>query len=410
MFLDFFLLLKKDGLPVSLHEYLTLLEALKQETVGFNVDDFYYLSRTVLIKHESHLDRFDQLFGQYFKGLEAKAKLMGADIPEEWLRKNFERLFSEEEKALIQAMGGLDKVMERLQQLLNEQKERHEGGSKWIGTNGVSPFGSGGFNPEGVRIGGEKGGQRSAIKVWDQRQYANLDDDVELNTRNMKLALKRLRVFTREGIVEELDLEETIRKTSENAGILDITMIPSKKNRVKVLLLLDVGGSMDDHVELCSQLFSAAKHEFKHLEHYYFHNCLYESVWKDNQRRSERIPTWELMHKYNQDYKLIFVGDAAMAPYELMSNGGSVEHNNQESGMVWLKRMFDHFPYHAWINPNSLSSWTYYQSTVIIRELIEQRMFPMTLSGLSLTMKSLKDKKVKYEEEAKFFQSRTHGL
>ncbi|MDX2001426.1 MAG: VWA domain-containing protein [Chitinophagales bacterium] len=410
MFLDFFLLLKNDGLPASLHEYLALLEALEQQAVGFNLDDFYALSKSILIKHENQLDRFDQLFAQYFKGLEAKAKNIAADIPEEWLRKNFDRIFSDEEKALIQAMGGLDKLLERLQQLLDEQQERHEGGNRWIGTGGTSPFGANGYNPEGIRIGQEGSGSRSAVKVWDERRFANLDDNVELNTRNIKLALKRLRVFTREGIADELDLEDTIRKTSENAGLLDITMIPSKKNRVKILLLLDVGGSMDDHVETCSQLFSAARHEFKHLEHYYFHNCLYETVWKDNQRRYvDRIPTWELLHRYNSDYKLIFVGDAAMAPYELYSSNGSLEHQNSETGIAWLKRMTDHFPYFAWINPNPLDAWSYYQTTVAIRELFEHRMFPMTLPGLSLAMKSLKNKKVRYEAESAFLGSSVRG-
>lgn len=404
MFLDFFLLLKKDGLPVSLHEYLALLDALDKGLVEYSIDDLYYLSRATLIKHESHLDRFDQLFAQYFKGIEAVSKDLMTKLPEDWLAKNLNRVFTDEEKAMIEAMGGMDKLMERLQQLLNEQKERHEGGSKWIGTGGTSPFGNGGYNPEGVRIGGQGGG-RTAVKVWEQRQFANLDDDVELNTRNMKLALKRLRVFTREGIADELDLDGTIKRTSENAGILDVQLVPTKKNRVKVLMLFDVGGSMDDHIETCSQLFSAAKHEFKHLEFYYFHNCLYESVWKDNNRRGDRIPTWELMHRYNSDYKLIFVGDAAMAPYELFSKGGSVEHNNPENGLVWLQRMQDHFPYHAWINPNTLDSWDYFQTTAAIREQFAHRMFPMTLSGLSMTMKSLKDKKVKYEAKSVFMGS-----
>lgn len=397
MFLDFFYLLKKEGLPVSLHEYLALHEALDKDAANYSVDDFYYLSRSILIKHESHLDRFDQLFGQYFKGMEVLGKETFGDIPEEWLRKNLMNYLTEEEKAMIEAMGGLDKLMERFKQLMEEQKERHEGGNKWIGTGGTSPFGANGYNPEGFRIGQEGSRNRRAVKVWDKRQYANLDENVELNTRNIKLALKRLRVFTREGIAEELDLDETIRKTSENAGLLDIHMVPSKKNRVKVLMLFDVGGSMDDHVETCSQLFSAARHEFKHLEQYYFHNCLYESVWKDNSRRGDRIPTWDLLHRYGQDYKVIFVGDAAMSPYEVVTPGASVEHYNPEAGLTWLNRIREHFTYVSWINPNVISDWQYFESTQIIRQIMEDRMFPMTLAGLQLTMKSLKDKKITYQ-------------
>lgn len=396
MFLDFFYMLKRDGIPVSLHELLALMEALDKQVVEYQIDDFYYLSRSILIKHESHLDRFDQLFGEYFKGIEAISKESIGDIPEDWLRKHLENNLSEEEKALIEAMGGLDKLMERFKQLMEEQQERHEGGNKWIGTGGTSPFGANGYNPEGFRIGQEGSRNRRAVKVWDKRQYANLDDDVELNTRNIKLALKRLRVFTREGIADELDIDETIRRTSENAGILDIEMVPSKKNRVKVLMLFDVGGSMDDHVEICSQMFSAAKHEFKHLEYYYFHNCLYESVWKDNNRRGDRIPTFDILHKYNSDYKVIFVGDAAMSPYEVVTAGASVEHYNPESGMTWLKRVKEHFKYVSWINPNYIDDWRYFESTHIIREIMEYRMFPMTLNGLQQTMKSLKDQKLTY--------------
>lgn len=397
MFLDFFYLLKKEGLPVSLHEYLALHEALDKGAANYNVNDFYYLSRSVLIKHESHLDRYDQLFGQYFEGMEAKGKEAFGDIPEEWLRKNLMNYLSEEEKAMIEAMGGIDKLMERFKELMEEQKERHEGGSKWIGTGGTSPFGANGYNPEGFRIGQEGSRNRRAVKVWDKRQYANLDENVELNTRNIKLALKRLRVFTREGILEELDLDETIRKTSENAGLLDIHMVPSKKNRVKVLMLFDVGGSMDDHVETCSQLFSAARHEFKHLEQYYFHNCLYESVWKDNSRRGDRIPTWDLLNRYGKDYKVIFVGDAAMSPYEVVTPGASVEHYNPEAGVTWLNRIREHFSYVSWINPNLISDWPYFESTQIIRQIMEDRMFPMTLAGLQQTMKSLKDKKITFK-------------
>lgn len=396
MFLDFFYLLKREGLPVSLHEYLNLMEAMQQGLNEFNVDDFYYLSRSILIKHESHLDRYDQLFGHYFQNLEYESRELFGDIPEEWLRKNLLNNLSDEEKALIEAMGGLDKLMERFKQLMEEQKERHEGGNKWIGTGGTSPFGAYGYNPEGFRIGQEGSRNRRAIKVWDKRQYANLDDEVELNTRNIKLALKRLRVFTREGIADELDMDTTIKKTSEQAGMLNIHMVPSKKNRVKVLMLFDIGGSMDDHIETCSQLFSGARAEFKHLEYYYFHNCLYESVWKDNHRRGDRIPTWELLHKYNQDYKVIFVGDAAMSPYEIVTPGASVEHYNPEAGLVWLQRVKEHFPYVSWINPNHTQDWQYYESTAILRQVMDYRMFPMTLAGLQQTMKSLKDKKVEF--------------
>lgn len=397
MFLPFFYHLKQEKFPVSLQEYLTLLEAMQQHLDNYNLDDFYYLSRSILVKHETHLDRYDQIFGHYFNDLELKAQeLFGANINEEWLKNKLMSELSEEEKAMIAKMGGLDALMDRFKDLLDEQKDRHEGGNKWIGTGGTSPFGNSGYNPEGFRIGG-KGGNRRAVKVWEKRQFANLDDSLELDTRNIKLALKRLRVFTREGQPDELDLDGTIKKTSENAGVLDIKMVPQKKNNVKVLLLMDVGGSMDDHVEMCSRLFSAARHEFKHLEHYYFHNCLYESVWKDNRLRfSERIPTMELLNRYNRDYKVIFVGDAAMAPYEIAYTGGSVEHYNDESGAAWLQRIIDHFDHVSWINPNPIRAWEYYESTYMLRHIFHNRMFPMTLKGISLAMKSLRDKKVQY--------------
>ena len=397
MFLDFFYSLKQNGLPVSLHEYLTLMEGLDEQLSSNNIDDFYYLSRSILIKHEAHLDKFDQLFGEYFKGIQKKADgLFGSEIPEEWLRKNLERHLTEEEKALIKAMGGLDKLMERFQQLLEEQKKRHEGGNKWIGTGGTSPFGANGYNPEGFRIGQAGSRNRSAIKVWDQRQFANLKDDAELDTRNLKLALKRLRVFTREGIEEELDIDDTIDRTCRNAGMLDIKMVPSERNRVKVLIFFDIGGSMDDHIETCEKLFSAARHEFKHLEYFYFHNCIYETVWRDNRRRSDRVPTFDVMHKYNGDYKVIFVGDAAMSPYEITHSGGSIEHNNPESGLLWLQRIRQHYPYLAWINPNAEHGWDYFASTKIIREFTGHRMYPMTITGIVECMKALKDKKLKY--------------
>lgn len=408
MFIDFFYLLRSDGLKVTLHEYLTLLEAVKQGLANYNLDDFYALSKSILIKHENQLDRYDQLFGQYFQGMEAIPNEFFDDIPEDWLRKNLENNLSEEEKAMIEAMGGMEKLMERFKELMKEQNERHEGGNKWIGTGGTSPFGAYGYNPEGFRIGQDRSRNRKAIKVWDKRHFANLDDSVELDTRNMKMVLKRLRELTREGAEEELDMDGTIRKTSENAGMLNIKMQASKKNRVKVLMLMDNGGSMDDHVELCSRLFSAARHQFKHLEFYYFHNCLYEYVWKDNKRRyDEKIPTWELLNKYNKDYKLIFVGDAAMSPYEVVAEGGSVEHYNPEAGVVWLERMKEHFPDHIWINPNPEYSWDYFQSTQILQEIFGHRMFPMTLNGLQKGMKALKDRKITHQQNSQFLGAKT---
>ena len=398
MFLDFFLLLKNDGLPVTIKEYLTLLEALDKEVVAYSVDDFYYLCRSVLIKHEQYLDRFDRLFGFYFKGIETIDSEEFLKIPEEWLRRSMQRVLTDEEKALIKAMGGLDKLFERLRELMKEQKKRHEGGNKWIGTGGTSPFGAYGYNPEGIRIGQDEGRNRKAVKVWDKREFKNLDDGVELETRNMKMALKRLRVLTREGIDEEIDLDETIKKTSKNAGMLELEMVPVKKNRVKVLLFLDVGGSMDDHIEVCARLFSAAKYEFKHLEYFYFHNCLYEKVWKDNTRRWEEvIPTFEVLHKYNSDYKVIIVGDASMSPYELLYKNGSVEHNNDEPGFVWLDRLKNQYPDIVWLNPVPVEDWRYVETVQMLKKFMEGRMFPLTLSGLLKAVKALKDKKRKFE-------------
>jgi uncharacterized protein with von Willebrand factor type A (vWA) domain len=333
------------------------------------------------------------LFGNYFHGVELTDSEK-KEIPKEWLQKEIDRLFSEEEKAMIEKLGGLDKLMERLQQLLEEQKEKHQGGNKWIGTGGTSPFGNSGFNPEGINIGG-KGGGRSAVKVWEKRQFQNYSSDVELNTRNIKLALKRLRILTREGIEDELDLHTTIEKTSRNGGYLEIEMQPAKKNRVKVLLFFDVGGSMDPYVELCEQLFSAAKSELKHLEFFYFHNCVYESIWKDNNMRySDRIPTFEILHKFNQDYRVIFVGDATMSPYELTAQGGSVEHYNDETGIAWLQRFVTKFPNTVWLNPSNEYYWDGTPTVKIIKEVFKDRMFPMTLDGLAKAMKTLKGKKV----------------
>jgi uncharacterized protein with von Willebrand factor type A (vWA) domain len=390
MFLDFFYLLKQNGIPVSLREYLDLLEGVQQEVSGPSIDEFYYLAKATLVKHEGQLDRFDVLFGQYFRGKQGGNFEVLNSVPEDWLRKHFERELTDEEKAMVESLGGLEKLIERFKKIWDEQQEQHEGGNKWIGTGGTSPFGNSGYNPEGFRIGGE-GGNRRAIKVWEQRRYQNLDDQLELNTRSIKLALRQLRILTREGRPTELDLDGTIRKTSDNAGMLDIKMVPSRKNRVKVLMLLDIGGSMDDHVRTCSELFSAARYEFKHLEHYYFHNCLYEYVWKDNRRRfSERIPTWQLLHSYPKDYKVIFVGDAAMSPIELTHQGGSVEHWNEEPGFTWLQRVKEQYPAMAWINPTPQRYWDFYESTQMIRQFVEDRMFPLTLQGLGDAMKELK--------------------
>ena len=399
MFLDFFLMLKSEGLPVSLKEYLALLEGLEEEVTGYTVNEFYYLCRTVLIKHERHLDRFDMLFGHYFKGMDYVPLHDFYDLPEEWLRKNKLLDLSDEEKAMVEAMGGWDKLMERFKELLDEQNERHEGGNKWIGTGGTSPFGANGFNPEGYRIGQSGSRNRSAVKVWDKREFRNFSDQEELNTRNLKMALRRLRVFTREGKAEELDLDTTIDKTCRNAGLLELEMVPSKRNRVKVLLFFDVGGTMDDHVDLCSRLFSAARYEFKQLEFYYFHNCIYETVWKDNARRHERIPTFEVLNKFNKDYKVIIVGDAYMSPYELLYAGGSVEHWNDEAGIVWLRRIKEHYPHIVWLNPNNEYYWQYAESSKILREFFDHRMFPLTVEGLSLAIKALKDAKIDYRSD-----------
>ncbi len=398
MFLDFFLLLKNDGIPVTIKEYLTLLEALDEGIAEYSVDDFYYLSRTSLIKHEHHLDRFDLLFGYYFEGVEKIDTEEFMKIPEDWLRKSFVSALTDEEKELIKGIGGLDKLLERLKELMKEQKKRHQGGNKWIGTGGTSPFGAYGYNPEGIRIGQDESRHRRAVKVWDKREFKDLDDGVELQTRNMKMALRRLRILTREGTSEELDLDKTIDKTSRNAGYLEIEMVPAKKNNVKVLLFLDIGGSMDDHIELCSRLFSAAKYEFKHLEHYYFHNCLYEFVWKNNKRRwQEAIPTFEVFNKYNSDYKVIIVGDASMSPYELLYQNGSVEHNNDEAGFVWLDRLKSRYPDIVWLNPVPVPQWKYTESIGMVKQFMNDRMFPLTLSGLQKAIRALKDKKIKFE-------------
>ncbi|AHB06590.1 vWA domain-containing protein [Pandoraea pnomenusa] len=389
MLIDFFYTLRAAKLPVSVKEYLTLLEALQRQVIAPSLDEFYYLARLSLVKDEKHYDKFDQAFGAYFKGVQQVVDASG-EVPLEWLRKRMQRELSPEDKARIQALGGLDKLMERLKQLFDEQKGRHEGGSKWIGTGGTSPFGNGGYNPEGIRIGGESNGNRTAVKVWDQRAYRDYDDTVELGTRNIKVALRRLRKFAREGAAEELDLDDTIRSTAANAGWLDLKLVPERHNNVKVLMLLDVGGSMDDHIARTEELFSAAKSEFKHLEFYYFHNCVYDFLWRQNRRRhSERFETWDVLRKYPADYKLIFVGDATMSPYEVLQPGGSVEYNNKEAGAVWLRRFIDRFPHHAWLNPEPEAIWQYRQSISVIRQLFANRMYPITIAGLESAMRVL---------------------
>jgi uncharacterized protein with von Willebrand factor type A (vWA) domain len=383
MLIQFFLHLKACGLPVSTREFLTLIEALEARVVSLSLDDFYTLSRICLVKDEAHFDRFDVAFAAYFKGVNAIFDVR-ATIPEEWLRKEFERLLSAEDRAKVEALGGLDKLMELFKQRLAEQKGRHAGGSKWIGTGGTSPFGAYGYNPEGIRVGQESGGSRSAVKVWDERSFRNLDGDVELNTRNLKVALRKLRKFAREGVPEELDLEGTIEGTAKNAGWLDLHMVPERRNRVKVLLFLDVGGSMDPHVRVCEELFSAAKSEFRHLEYFYFHNCIYDFIWRDNSRRSfERLPTQDILHKYGPDWKLVVVGDAAMSPYELTQAGGSVEYSNGEPGIVWLRRLFTHFRRVAWWNPEPERAWEYTRSTQLVLDALGPRMFPLTLTGVA---------------------------
>jgi uncharacterized protein len=389
MLSGFFVKLKDHKIPVSIKEWLTLLEAMQKDVISPSIDEFYYLSRTTLVKDEQNFDKFDRAFGEYFKGIESVAGVE-LDVPLEWLLKQAELNLSPEEKAMIEAMGGWEKLMEALKKRLEEQKGRHQGGNKWIGTAGTSPFGAYGYNPEGVRIGQDKSRNRSAVKVWDAREYRNLDDSVELGTRNIKVALRRLRKFAREGAPEELDLDTTIDKTARNAGILDLSMRPERHNAVKVLMFLDIGGSMDDHVKLCEELFSAAKTEFKHLEYFYFHNCLYDYVWKDNRRRhSERTRTFDIMHKYGHDYKLVFVGDATMSPYEVLQPGGSIEYSNDEAGAVWLKRVLEVYPRAVWLNPEPEEIWPYRQSIGILKEIMGGRMYPTTIQGLERAMRAL---------------------
>ncbi|MBM2854150.1 MAG: von Willebrand factor [Steroidobacteraceae bacterium] len=416
MLIRFFLMLRAAGVPVSITEFLALLEALQARLIGpekgrpekgtlpfsswekgsvpfsglpFS-EQFYHLARAVLVKDERHFDRYDQVFAAHFRGIELAFEALVAEIPADWMRKSLELSLSDEDKARIAALGGWDALMETLRRRLAEQQGRHEGGSKWIGTGGTSPFGAHGYNPEGVRIGQEGSRNRRAVKVWDRREFANLDDTVGLGTRNVKLALRRLRRFARQGAAEQLDLDGTIDSTARRAGLLDIRMIPERHNAVKVLLFLDVGGSMDDHVRICEELFSAASSEFKHLEYFYFHNFVYESVWKDNRRRhTERTRTVEVMRTYGHDYKLVMVGDATMSPYEIVQPGGSIEHWNEEAGAAWMRRLLSNYPHHVWLNPEPRDRWEWTPSVKITRELFEDRMFPLTLSGLDRAMKAL---------------------
>jgi len=389
VFISFFLELRAAKVPASLREYLTLLEGMREHVAMFDIDEFYFLSRTALVKDERHLDRFDRVFGHVFKGIETPTDPQ-TELPEEWLKKLGERYLTPEEKAQIEALGGWEKLMETLRERLAEQKGRHSGGKKWIGTLGTSPFGAHGYNPEGVRIGPKSEGNRTAVKIWDKREFRNLDDTVELGTRNIKLALRRLRQFAREDADLELDLPDTIRSTAHNAGWLDLKMVPERHNAVKQLLFLDVGGSMDDHVRICEELFSAARSEFKHLEYFYFHNCLYDTVWKDSRRRHvEQIDVMEVLRTYDAGHKLVLVGDASMSPYEIEKEGGSVERWNDEPGEVWLRRVLDAYPKAVWLNPVPEKYWGGTTSIGMIRRLMDDRMFPLTLDGIDRGMREL---------------------
>jgi uncharacterized protein with von Willebrand factor type A (vWA) domain len=382
MLIGFFQVLRRAGIPVSIKELLDLILALKNQLAFSSVDDFYFLSRTVLVKDEKYFDRFDQAFGFYFRDLESFHDIIQAMIPDEWLRQEFSQQLSEEDKARVESLGGLDKLIEEFKKRLDEQKARHQGGSKWIGTGGTSPFGHGGYNPEGIRIGGESKNKK-AVKVWEKREFRNLDDSVELGTRNIKIALRRLRKFARTGAEHELDMDGTIRSTASNAGLLDIKMVPERHNSAKVLLFFDVGGSMDPHIRICEEMFAAARSEFKHMEYFYFHNFIYESVWHDNSRRHhERLPLLDIMHRYSSDYHVIFVGDAAMSPYEIMQPGGSVEHWNEEAGVAWMRRLKETYRKIMWINPLPKDLWHYTHSIEITSHLMDGHMYPLTVKGL----------------------------
>ncbi len=390
MLIGFFQEVRNANVPVTLREFLDLIDALENNLVFADMEEFYYLARACLVKDEKYFDKFDLAFSSYFKGLDDLGQLIKAFLPDDWLRREFEESLSEEDKQKIQSLGGLDKVLDEFRKRLNEQKGRHQGGSKWIGTGGTSPFGAYGYNPAGIRMGQNQNRNHRALKVWDRRDFRNLDDSVELGTRNIKVALKRLRRFARSGAQEELDMDNTIRATARNAGYLDLKMIPERHNAVKVLLLMDIGGSMDAHIKTCEELFSASRSEFKHLEYYYFHNFIYENLWRDNRRRhSELTSTWDVLHKYGSDYKIIFVGDASMSPYEITYPGGSVEHWNREAGSVWMERFKDTFSKLIWLNPIPEKHWHYTQSIALTRELTEDKMFPLTLKGLESGMKFL---------------------
>ena len=383
-------MLRSGGLNTSITELLHLLEAMQYGIAKFSVDNFYYLSRSILVKDESLFDRFDQIFTAHFSGIEKIINELFKDVPEEWLRKQAQLMLTEEERAQIESMGGFEKLIETLKKRFEEQKDRHQGGGKWIGTAGTSPYGAYGYNPEGIRIGQPGSVHRRAVKVWDKREFRNLDNSVNIGTRSIKIALRQLRKFAREGIADQLDIDNTIKKTAKNAGLLELEMVPEKHNSIKILLCLDVGGSMDDHVRVCEELFSAASSEFKNLEYFYFHNFLYEKLWKDNRRRhAEQIPLNDIINKYGPEYKLILVGDATMSPYEIAYPGGSIEHWNEEPGSVWLKRMLDHFKNAVWINPEEKQHWNFTPSIKLTHDLMEGRMFPLTLDGLSKAIKEL---------------------
>lgn len=391
MLIEFFLHLRARRLPATVTEYLALIEGLRAGVCSHSIDDFYTFARLCLVKDEAHFDRFDVAFGEYFRNVTTLPGLE-TELPEDWLKAMMKRHMSPADKAQIEKLGW-DKLMDELKKRLEEQKGRHEGGSKWIGSGGSSPFGNGGYHPEGIRIGGESAGNRTAIKVWEKREFRNLDDSLELGTRNIKVALRRLRRFARSGAADELDLDGTIAATARNAGWLDLLMRPERHNAVKVLLFLDIGGSMDDHIRLCEELFSAARSEFKHLEHYYFHNCVYETVWRDSHRRhSERIPVPDLLHKYGQDYKLIIVGDATMSPYEILHPHGSIEHMNKEAGATWLRRLLDAWPSSVWLNPEPERLWPYRKSIELVRQIMGDRMYPTTLTGIDDAIRSLSRK------------------
>jgi len=390
MLLNFFMTLREERLPVSFTELFSLYDCLLENFAFGDVDEFYYLSRLCLVKDESNFDKFDRAFSRYFRNVEFRDAMSLEEVPEEWVRRQLEALLSEEEKARIKAMGGLDELMDALRKRMEEQKKRHQGGNKWIGTGGTSPFGAFGYNPEGIRIGQGDSHNKRAVKVWDRRNYRDLDDSVEIGSRNIKMALRRLRKFARTGAAEELDMESTISSTARNAGLLDIKMVPERHNAVKVLLFFDVGGSMEPHIRLCEELFSAARSEFKRLKYYYFHNCLYESVWtKSVRRHTESTATYDILHKYSKDYKIIFVGDATMAPYEITHAGGSIEHYNEEAGAAWIQRLSDNFEHFVWLNPTPEDYWASSYSIQIIRELIEYRMFPLTVKGLEAAILDL---------------------